>query len=329
MDWKNRRVLLTGGGGFIGSHLVEELVKTGARVRCFVHYNSRGDDGMIEELDNEIVESLEIIRGDLLDPVGVLNATKGMDTVFHLGALISIPYSYVHPYHVAQVNILGTMNVLSAAKDVGVRRIVHTSTSEVYGTARQVPISEEHPLQGQSPYSASKIGADKMAESFYCAYNLPVCTIRPFNTYGPRQSCRAVIPAIITQTLKNESVKLGSLHPTRDFTYVGDTVRGFIKMAEADNVVGEVFNIGSGSEISIGELANNIMSIIGVQKQIICEEKRTRPTNSEVERLVCDNSKAKKILDWHPKILLNEGLKKTISWMGENAFLYDTKRYVY
>lgn len=329
MDWKNRKVLLTGGGGFIGSHLAEELVTAGAKVKCFVHYNSRDDDGMIECLDNKIAGDLEIIRGDLLDAAGVLNAMKGIDTVFHLGALISIPYSYVHPYHVVQVNILGTMHILTAAKEVGVRRVVHTSSSEVYGTARHVPISEEHPLQGQSPYSASKIGADKMAESFYCAYNLPVCTIRPFNTYGPRQSGRAVIPAIITQALKNESIKLGALHPTRDFTYVGDTVRGFIKMAEADNVVGEVVNIGSGSEISIGELANNIMSIIGVQKQIVCEEKRVRPANSEVERLVCDNSKAKKLLDWQPKILLNDGLKKTISWMGENAFLYDTKRYVY
>ena len=252
MNWNNKKVLVTGAGGFIASHLVERLVGEGAQVRAFVRYNSRNDVGMLRTVSPDVFSQLEIMRGDLRDIEAVRNAVRDSDTVFHLGALIAIPYSYVNPREVIDVNIMGTMNVLMAARDFGVRRVVHTSTSEVYGTAQYVPIDEAHPLQGQSPYSASKIGADKIAESFYRSFDVPVVTLRPFNTYGPRQSTRAVIPTIITQALTQDEVKLGSLEPSRDFTFVTDTANGFLRVAEADNVLGEEINLGNDNTIRIG-----------------------------------------------------------------------------
>ena len=256
--WKDKRVLVTGAGGFIGSQLVERLLEQGAQVRAFVRYNSRADAGLLRLAPPELRPRLEVVGGDLREWQPVRQAVRDCEIVFHLGALISIPYSYHHPYEVAETNFMGTMNVLMACRYLGVKRLVHTSTSEVYGTARQVPIDEGHPLQGQSPYSASKIGADKLAESFFCAYDLPVVTVRPFNTFGPRQTARAVIPAIISQALAQNTVRLGNLTTRRDFTYVSDTVRGFLLAAEAAGVEGQVFNLGTGQEISIGELARKV-----------------------------------------------------------------------
>jgi NAD dependent epimerase/dehydratase len=260
--------------------------------------------------------------GDLKDADAVRYVAKNVDIIFHLGSLIAIPYSYIHPRETIETNILGAVNVLTAAKETNIEKLVHTSTSEVYGTARYVPIDEEHPLQGQSPYSASKISADKIAESFYRSFDLPVAIIRPFNTFGPRQSARAVIPTIITQALTKEKIFLGSLHPTRDYTYVKDVVEGFIKVAESPKSVGEVINIGSNFEISIGDLANKIVSLIGKNAEIITDPARARPQDSEVERLWCNNTKAKKILKWEPKTPLEEGLKKAIEWISEHIDLY-------
>ena len=328
MNWKNKEVLITGAGGFIGSHLAEKMVCTGAKTRVFVRYNSRNDWGMIDMLQDKIKDNIEVITGDLKDSDAVNKAVKGMDIVFHLAALIGIPYSYVHPGDVVETNVIGTFNVLNACLEFNVEKVVHTSTSEVYGTARYVPIDEEHPLQGQSPYSASKIGADKIAESFYRSYDLPVATIRPFNTYGPRQSARAIIPTIITQTLKQDKVViLGSLSPTRDFTYVDDVVNGFIRIAECKKSAGEVINIGSGFEISIGELAKKITGLIGKNVKIVSRQERIRPSKSEVERLIADISKAKKLLQWAPAISLEEGLQKTIRWIKKEKERYKTKIY--
>lgn len=327
MDWHNKKVLVTGAGGFIGSHLLERLNGLGADVRAFVRYNSRNDFGLIEDLPKSVQEKLEVTAGDLRDSDAVYDSAKDIDIIFHLGALISIPYSYVHPREAIETNVIGTYNVLNAARRHKVEKIVHTSTSEVYGTAVEVPISEEHPLQGQSPYSASKIGADKIAESFFCAYETPVTTIRPFNTYGPRQSARAVIPTIITQALEGDVVRLGSLRPTRDLTFVKDTVEGFIKVAESKESVGEVINLGSGFEISIGDLTSKISSILEKKVKIISEESRVRPKDSEVERLLADNSKARRLLGWSPQVSLEAGLKETIAWMGNNLEAYKTGIY--
>jgi len=274
MNWNKKSVLVTGAGGFIGSHLTEYLVELGANVKAFVRYNSRNDWGMLELLPEEKLSQIEVITGDLKDADAVRHAAKDVDIIFHLGSLIAIPYSYIHPRETIETNILGALNVLMAAKENNVEKVIHTSTSEVYGTARYVPIDENHPLQGQSPYSASKIGADKIAESFYRSFNLPVAIIRPFNTYGPRQSARAVIPTIITQALTKEKIFLGSLHPTRDYTYVKDVVEGFIKVAESSKSVGEVINIGSNFEISIGDLANKIISLIGKNAEIVTDPVR-------------------------------------------------------
>ncbi|MBA7467396.1 UDP-N-acetylglucosamine 4-epimerase [subsurface metagenome] len=314
MDWKRKTVLVTGAGGFIGSHLTEKLVDSGAKVRAFVRYNSRNDWGLIGTLPSHTKEKIEVIMGDLRDPETIRSVMKDVDAVFHLGALIAIPYSYIHPREVVETNIMGTLNILNAAKEYKPEKIIHTSTSEVYGTAQYVPIDEKHPLQGQSPYSASKIGADKLAESFYRSYDLPITTLRPFNTYGPRQSARAVIPTIITQALAQNKVLLGSLEPTRDLSYVNDVVDGFIKAAESERSIGEVINIGSGFEISINDLANKIISLIGKKVNIVSDSKRVRPPKSEVERLMADNSKAKELLNWEPKVSLDEGLRKTIDW---------------
>ena len=327
MHLKGKTVLITGAGGFIGSHLTEKLVELGIKVKAFVRYNSRNDWGLLELLPKEKQNKIEVVMGDLKDADAVRHVTKEVDIIFHLGALIAIPYSYIHPRETIETNVLGTLNVLNAAKENGVEKLVHTSTSEVYGTARYVPIDENHPLQGQSPYSASKIGADKIAESFYRSFELPVAIIRPFNTYGPRQSARAVIPTIITQALTKEKIFLGSLDPTRDYTYVKDVVEGFIKVAESPKSVGEVINIGSNFEISIGDLANKIISLAGKNAEIIIDPTRVRPQDSEVERLWCDNTKAKGLLGWEPKTSLDEGLKRTIEWIVDNINLYKPELY--
>lgn len=322
-----RNVLLTGAGGFIGSHLAERLVQEGVKLRAFVRYNSRGDIGLLRQLDPRILNEIEIISGDLTDTDAVRKAVQGCDTVFHLGALISIPYSYVHPQQVVATNVMGTLNVLLACRDLGVTRLVHTSTSEVYGTARTVPISEEHPLQGQSPYSASKIGADKLAESFYCAYALPVVTVRPFNTFGPRQSARAVIPTIITQALTKPEVRLGSLDTRRDFTYAADTVAGFVRAAQAQGVEGRVFNLGTGREVWIGDLVEMIFDLaaeFGVQQRptLVTDAQRVRPEKSEVMRLLADNSLARAELGWAPEVTLEDGLRRTMAWIAAHIDLY-------
>ncbi|MCK4830654.1 SDR family NAD(P)-dependent oxidoreductase [bacterium] len=327
MHWQAKKVLVTGAGGFIGSHLTEKLLNLGANVIAFVRYNSRNDQGALELLAPEVKEKVEIIMGDLRNSEALRDATKEIDMVFHLGALIAIPYSYLQPREVIETNVIGTLNVLSAAKVANARKVIHTSTSEVYGTAQYVPIDEKHPLQGQSPYSASKIGADKIAESFYKSYGLPVAIIRPFNTYGPRQSARAVIPTIISQTLSNDRVYLGSSHPTRDLTYVEDTVNGFIKIAESEKSIGEVINIGSNSEISIGKLADKILSLVGKKIEIISDLKRVRPQDSEVERLLADNAKAQRLIGWKPMVSLDEGLRRTIEWIKDNLERYKTNIY--
>ena len=327
MDLSNSKILVTGSGGFIGSHLTETLVQSGASVKAFVRYNSRGDPGLITDLAPDISKKVEIVSGDLRDLSAVNRAMHGIDIVFHLGALIAIPYSYLHPAEVIETNVIGTLNVLLAARDQDVKRIVHTSTSEVYGTAIRVPIDESHPLQGQSPYSASKIGADKIAESFYCSYNLPVVTIRPFNTYGPRQSSRAVIPTIITQALTKESIQLGNLNARRDFTFVSDTVNGFLCAASAENIEGKTFNLGVGSDITIGDLVEKISGIMNKPLSIQSDDNRFRPDKSEVQRLISDNQLARNLLRWEPHVSLETGLEKTIIWIENHIDRYNPNRY--
>ena len=323
MNWNSKSILITGAGGFIGSHLAEQIIECGAKVRAFVRYNSRGDWGMLELLPKHKLDEIEVCAGDLRDSHAVRRAVQKTEILFHLGSLIAIPYSYIHPRETIETNVMGALNVMSAASEVGVDRVIHTSTSEVYGTARYVPMDEKHPLQGQSPYSASKIGADMVAESFYRSFGLPVTIIRPFNTFGPRQSARAVIPTIITQALTPVAqIVLGSIHPTRDYTYVEDVVNAFIKAAVSQDSIGETINIGSGSDISIGDIAKQVMSILGVDKPIALDSKRVRPVNSEVERLCCDNTKARQLLDWEPRISLEEGLRRTIQWFAANPGSY-------
>lgn len=320
--WNGKQVLVTGAGGFIGSQLTEELVARGAAVRAFVRYNSRGDTGLLKLSPPEVVDRLEIIAGDLRDPEAVRQAVRGSEVVFHLGALISIPYSYLHPREVADTNIMGTFNVLAASLEAGVQRLVHTSTSEVYGTARRVPIDEEHPLQGQSPYSASKIGADKLAEAYYRSFDLPVVTVRPFNTYGPRQSARAVIPTIITQALTQNGIQLGSVETRRDFTYVTDTIAGFLRAAQQPGVEGKTYNLGVGYEVTIGELADRIIRLVGRPVSIETDPDRLRPEKSEVMRLLSDNSLARDELGWQPQVDLDTGLRRTIDWIAAHLDLY-------
>jgi NAD dependent epimerase/dehydratase len=327
MDWKDRKVIVTGAGGFIGSYLVERLIQNGACVTAFVHYNSRNDWGMIENIPNETKNNLEIIIGDITDTFSVRRALKDQEIIFHLAALIGIPYSYEAPESYINTNIKGTLNVLQASLDSGIEKIVHTSTSEVYGTAQYTPIDEKHPLQGQSPYSASKIGADKIAESYYYSFDLPVATIRPFNTFGPRQSARAVIPTIITQALTSDSINLGSLTPVRDLTYVTDTVNGFIKIAESDKTTGKTINVGSGYSVTIGELAEKIRDFINPGASICCDNNRVRPDGSEVKKLICDNSLAAQLMDWKPSVTLDEGLALTISWIREHIDSYKPNQY--
>lgn len=325
--WNGREVLVTGAGGFIASHLVETLIQQKAKVRAFVRYNSRGDPGLLSLLPGHILRQLQVIAGDLRDLPAVQDAVKGVSHIFHLGALIAIPYSYVHPVEVVETNVIGTLNVLLAGRESGVARIVHTSTSEVYGTAIRVPIDEDHPLQGQSPYSASKIGADKLAESFYRSYDLPVVTLRPFNTYGPRQSARAVIPTIITQVLTQDVLHLGNLEARRDLTYVSDTVAGFLRAAQTTGIEGGTYNLGTGSEVSIRELAEKIVSLIKKPVEIEIDTARLRPEKSEVQRLLSDNRRAQDRLGWTPEIELEEGLSRTIDWIKDHLKLYNPEQY--
>ncbi|MBT6600177.1 MAG: SDR family NAD(P)-dependent oxidoreductase [Nitrospina sp.] len=319
MNLKNKKILVTGADGFIGSHLVEELVRQGIEVRAFVFYNSFNSWGWLDESPEELKTKIDIFSGDIRDPHGVEQAMQGCNVVMHLASLIGIPYSYHSPDSYVDTNIKGTLNILQAARKLELEKIVCTSTSEVYGTARYVPIDEGHPLQGQSPYSATKIAADQIAMSFYCSFGSPVALIRPFNTYGPRQSLRAVIPTIITQLAKSKTtIKLGSLHPTRDFSFVKDIVNGFIAIAESDASIGEAINVGSGFEISIKELGETIGDLMGSKIKFNTEEIRLRPGKSEVERLLADNSKANQIINWVPKYAgkegLKRGLKETIDW---------------
>ncbi len=326
-EWSGKRVLVTGAGGFIGSQLVESLVLDGADVRAFVRYNSRGDAGLLRQLPVGVIRELDVVAGDLRDTAAIDRAVRGIDFVFHLGAIISIPYSYKHPMETAETNFMGTLNVLMACLTHGVERLIHTSTSEVYGTAQFTPMDESHPLQGQSPYSASKIGADKLVESFYRSYNLPAVTVRPFNTYGPRQSARAVIPTIITQALTEDCIHLGNLDSRRDFTYVRDTVSGFIRAAQAEDVLGQELNLGTGTDISIGELADRIIRLVDRPVEIITESERMRPEKSEVMRLMSDNGLARHALGWEPAYSLEDGLRETISWIGDHIDFYHVGRY--
>jgi dTDP-glucose 4,6-dehydratase len=327
MNWQDTRVLVTGAGGFIGSHLVDALLERGADVTAFVHYNARNDWGMLEGRYPAKTPHLNVISGDVTDSRFVRRAVCDKEIVFHLAALIGIPYSYTAPESYVSTNIRGTLNIMQACLDSGVSRVVHTSTSEVYGSAQYTPIDEKHPLQGQSPYSASKIGADKIAESFSCSFDLPVTTIRPFNTFGPRQSTRAVIPTIITQALVSDSIKLGSLKPVRDLTYVADTVNGFIKLAESGKTKGKTINIGSGRGVTIGELAGIITRIVNPKARIISDEERVRPEKSEVMELLCDNRVAKDLAEWTPAYSLEDGLALTIEWMKEHIASYKTGVY--
>lgn len=322
------KVLVTGSEGFIGSHLTEELVKAGHDVRAFVLYNSFNSWGWLDELDKNIMKHVEVFTGDVRDPNGVKEAMKGMDGVFHLAALIAIPFSYHSPDTYVDTNIKGTLNVLQAARELDTQRVLVTSTSEVYGTAQYVPIDERHPYQGQSPYSATKIGADRLAESFYRSFEMPVTIVRPFNTYGPRQSARAVIPTIITQLLSGkEEIKLGSLTPTRDFNYVKDTANGFIEIYKSDKTIGEEINIATQQEISIGQLAEELIRQINPKAKIICDEQRLRPEKSEVNRLLGCNEKIKRLTEWEPKYTFEEGLGETIAFLRSHMSQYKTDIY--
>jgi len=322
------KVLVTGADGFIGSHLVEQLIKSGQKVKAFVFYNSFNSWGWLDTFPKELLKEIEIFSGDIRDPNGVRTAMKDVDEVFHLAALIAIPYSYHSPDSYVDTNIKGTLNVLQAARDLGTQRILVTSTSEVYGTAQYVPIDEKHPFQGQSPYSATKIGADRLAESFYRSFELPVTIVRPFNTYGPRQSARAVIPTIITQLLSGKTeIKLGSLTPTRDFNYVKDTAHGFIEIAKSSKTIGQEINIATQQEISIRQLAQELIRQINPEAQIICDEQRLRPEKSEVNRLLGSNQKIKELTDWELKYSLKGGLAETIRFFKENLSRYKADIY--
>lgn len=320
-----RSALVTGGGGFIGSHLVERLVREGVRTRALVHYNSSGTWGWLD--GSPLRNDVEVVAGDVQDAGSVKAAVQGVDVVFHLAALIAIPYSYRAPVSYLRTNAEGTLNVMQAALDAGATRVVHTSTSEVYGTASRVPMDEGHPQRGQSPYSASKIAADKVAESWQLAFGLPVVTVRPFNTYGPRQSARAVLPTIITQALTHPVIKLGSLAPTRDFNFVADTVDGFLKAATAPGAVGGTFNLGTGREISVGDAARLVLKLVGKDLPLVEEQQRVRPATSEVDRLCADASRAREVLGWSPSVSLEDGLAQTLAWTRSNLERFRTGSY--
>jgi dTDP-glucose 4,6-dehydratase len=327
---KAKKILVTGADGFIGSHLAEALVRYGCNTRALVFYNSFNSWGWLDHSEKDIQESIEVFSGDIRDPYGVRQAMKGCDIIFHLAALISIPYSYRSPDTYVDTNVKGTLNIVQAAREHEVSKVIHTSTSEVYGTARFVPITEDHPLQGQSPYAASKIGADQIAMSFFRSFGTPVSIVRPFNTYGPRQSARAVIPTVITQIANgNRAIRLGSLHPTRDFNYIKDTVQGFLSVAASAQTIGEVVNVGSNYEISVGETARLIAEVMGVTLEIQCDEQRIRPESSEVERLWADNSKARVLAGWAPQYGGREGFKQglaeTVDWFTRPEHLRQYK----
>jgi len=327
MDWKGKRVLVTGSEGFIGSHLTEALVEKGAVVTALVKNNFQDNIGFIEEFQPEVRKKIKIVFSDINDSNAVMDVVKGQQVVFHLAAEISVPYSYVNPRTFVQTNVMGTFNMLMAAREHGVKKMLHMSTSEVYGTPDSVPIREDNQLKGQSPYSASKIGAEKIAESFYSSYDLPVVVVRAFNTYGPRQSARAVIPTIITQALFRDKILMGNEKPTRDFNYVGDTVAGLIKVAESDKLFGQVVNIGSGKEISTGDLAKKILALTGSSAKVVRDAKRLRPKNSEVMRLLADNTKVRKLTSWKPEVGLDEGLKQTIEYIRAHPHLFKIGQY--
>lgn len=331
MSLHGKKVLVTGAAGFIGSHLTERLVREGARVSAMVHYNASGRLGNLEYLPTEILDEVKVIKSELLDAYSVGAAVKGADVVFHLASLISIPYSYLAPASYASVNVMGTINVLHACMEHGVSRVIHTSTSEVYGTAMYTPIDEKHPLQAQSPYSATKIGADHVAQSFFLSFGLPVVIVRPFNTFGPRQSIRAVIPSIINQILKKQDpVKLGSVEPMRDFLYVSDTVSAFIAAADSDRALGEVINFGTGIGWTIKDTANLIMEVMNFRSKIVCDETRLRPQKSEVLRLLCDNSKARKLCGWSPEHSFRDALCRTVDFYRTNPIpFFGTSSYQY
>lgn len=326
MDWGHQTVLVTGAGGFIGSHLVERLLHLGARTRALVRYNSAGSWGWLGNLRNK--HDVEVILADIRDRDSLREAFRNVDVIFHLAALIGIPYSYHAPLSYVRTNVEGTLNVLQAALDAGATMVVHTSTSEVYGSARHVPINETHVLQAQSPYSASKIAADKFAEAYHLSFGLPVVIIRPFNTYGPRQSARAVIPTIITQALTQPEIRLGNMNPTRDLNYVADTVVGFIRAVECPKAVGEVINIGSGREIAISDLVLVISNLLGKEIPVVCDDGRVRPEGSEVERLCADNRKARELLGWSTQYTLEKGLTQTVEWIQGNLEQYRPEHYV-
>jgi dTDP-glucose 4,6-dehydratase len=324
---RGTRVLVTGACGFIGSHLVERLVREGARVKAFIRYTSRGDIGLLRFVPPEVRDAVEIVAGDLRDADAVRIACRRQKIVFHLGALIAIPYSYIHPREVVETNVIGTLNVLEGAREQKVERVVNTSTSEVYGTARSVPIDESHPRAAQSPYAASKTGADQLALAYHRSFGTPVVTLRPFNTYGPRQSDRAVIPTIIAQALTSDVIKLGALTPTRDLTFVLDTVEGFVRCATAAKVLGEEINLGTNQEITIRDLARKITALVGRSARIVREKARVRPRKSEVERLISNYGKAKRLMGWKPAVSLDEGLRETIDFVEKNIDLYTPGRY--
>jgi NAD dependent epimerase/dehydratase len=324
---KDKKVLVTGAGGFVGSHLVEALVSKGARVRALVHYNSRNDWGMLEDVSKTVKTKIEVVTGDLKDADCVRDAVHDRQVIFHLGALIGIPYSYVNPRDVVDTNVNGTLNVLTAALNWGTEKIVHTSTSEIYGTAQYVPMDEKHPANPQSPYAASKLSADLLALSFYRSFDLPVGIIRPFNVYGPRQSARAVIPTAITQALLKRKISLGSVFPTRDLTYVKDTVRGFVDFAESEKTLGQVVNLGSGYQVSIDQVVTIVSECMGRGIRIQPDKKRIRPSKSEVERLFSDSRKAKRLFGWQPKTNLKQGIVKTITWYQKNLNRYKAHLY--
>ena len=328
MNWQGKKVLVTGAEGFIGSHLTERLVELGADVTALAQYNSFNNWGWIDTFDKNVKESINVVTGDIREYDGMKRIIKGQEVVLHLAALIAIPYSYLSPMAYVRTNVEGTTNVLEACREYNVEKIVHTSTSETYGTALYVPIDEKHPMQGQSPYSASKIGADKMAESYYKSFNMPIATIRPFNTYGPRQSARAVIPTIISQILAGKTeIKLGSLTPTRDFNFVKDTAEAFIKVAESEKTIGEVINAGSNHEITIGDTVKKIIKIIGKDVKILCDDERLRPKNSEVNRLWADNTKIKELTGWKPNYTIDDGLEATVDWIKNNMQYFKTDIY--
>lgn len=327
MDFAGMKVLVTGAGGFIGSHLVEALHAQGAKVTAMVHYDARADYSNLDLINSDARAAVEVLPGNIEDPHFVAGAVKGKELVFHLAALIAIPYSYVAPASYLRTNVEGTLNVLEACRAHGVRKLVHTSTSETYGTARYTPINEDHPLQGQSPYSASKIGADKLAESYHLSFGLPVATIRPFNTYGPRQSARAVIPTILSQALSSKQIRLGSLSPLRDLNFVTDTVAGFLAVAKSEASVGEVINVGTGSAVSIGQLVEISLRILGVEREVILDDQRVRPEKSEVMTLLADRSKAERLTGWSPKVTLEQGLAQTAEFIRQNPDRFRPSHY--